>query len=300
MTRDLKKINRFRTALRRQRAVVYARYSPRPNEDSRTIDSQFDYCELYCQRSGTDIDSKFADQGVSGTELVGREQLELALQRCEAIRGMFVCYSMSRLARSTKDAIEIHDRLYRAGCDLVLLDIQVDTTTAAGKMLFSIMAAVAECEAQQRAATTSEAMKRYQRSGYAMGKVPPYGWKLGNDFELRLMPDGRRKALRTIVPDDHEQRGLDLMMLCNAKGWSSRQIADHANLCGFKNRENKKFDGKTVWKIVQRELNGMNPARVTANTKFVQDDVGLVPVDKPIISHDGPIADTLPKYPGAE
>jgi len=44
-------------------------------------------------------------------------------------------YSLSRLARSTRDTIAIAEKLDRAGADLVSLSEKIDTTSAAGRMV---------------------------------------------------------------------------------------------------------------------------------------------------------------------
>ena len=62
----------------------------------------------------------------------------------------FVVYSLSRLARSTRDTIEIADRLDRDGADSSSLSERIDTTTAAGKMAFRMMAVLAEFETRPR------------------------------------------------------------------------------------------------------------------------------------------------------
>jgi DNA invertase Pin-like site-specific DNA recombinase len=49
-------------------------------------------------------------------------------------------YSLNCLARSTRDAILISERLARNGVDLVSLSERINTTRAAGNMIFRILA----------------------------------------------------------------------------------------------------------------------------------------------------------------
>ena len=55
-------------------------------------------------------------------------------------------FKLDRMARSTKDAIDIVERLDKAGADLVGLSEHIDTTTAAGKIVFRLLVAFAEFE----------------------------------------------------------------------------------------------------------------------------------------------------------
>lgn len=54
--------------------------------------------------------------------------------------------TLSRLARSTKHLLQISEELHQRGCGLQILDFGLDTTTAQGKMVLTMLAAVAEFE----------------------------------------------------------------------------------------------------------------------------------------------------------
>ena len=58
-----------------------------------------------------------------------------------------VCYSISRLARSTRDMLHISEQLDKKGADLVSLTEKIDTTTAAGRMVFKMLAVLADFRA---------------------------------------------------------------------------------------------------------------------------------------------------------
>ena len=60
-------------------------------------------------------------------------------QTCDC-GGVLVVYSLSRLARSTRDAIEITERLEQSGADLVSITERIDTTTGIGRFFFTAIA----------------------------------------------------------------------------------------------------------------------------------------------------------------
>ena len=80
-------------------------------------------------------DNIFTDQ-VSGAK-TDRPGLQEALQSVSKGDALVV-YSLSRLARSTRDTLDIADLLTRKGADLVSISEKIDTTTAAGKMVFLV------------------------------------------------------------------------------------------------------------------------------------------------------------------
>ena len=120
-------------------------------------------------------------------------------------------YSLSRLARSTKDTIVISEQLDKAGADLVSLSEKLDTTSAAGKMVFRMMAVLAEFERDQISERTTAALAHKKAKGERVGKVP---------FGFTLAEDGI-----SLVEDAEELRAVEIIRELNAEGCSLRAIA---------------------------------------------------------------------------
>ena len=158
-------------------AIIYARYSDRPNaSDCESIQTQTERICSYCDCNGLVILEKFQDEAISGARADNRPGLQAAVKAACSQGAALVVYSLSRLARSTKDAIEIAERLDRAGADLISLSEQIDTTTAMGKFVFRLMAGLAELERELVAERTRDAMRRHQANGRRMSDRTPYGW----------------------------------------------------------------------------------------------------------------------------
>jgi site-specific DNA recombinase len=85
----------------------------------------------------------FEDAGLSGSRADNRPALQSALTEACRRKAALVVYSLSRLARSTTGAIKISERLNKSGADLVSLSEHIDTTSAAGKMVFRLLAVLA-------------------------------------------------------------------------------------------------------------------------------------------------------------
>lgn len=93
---------------------------------------------------------------VSGTKRVGREQLELMLEKGTRSGDCVVVTRLDRLARSTRDLLQIADTLKEKGVDLVVLEQSVNTTTPEGRLFFTLLAAFGEFETSIRAARQRE------------------------------------------------------------------------------------------------------------------------------------------------
>ncbi len=74
-----------------------------------------------------------------------------------------VVTKLDRLARSTKDLLSIAEDIRKKGADLEVLNIQLDTTTSTGKLMLTLLGAIAEFE--------RGIMLERQREGIAMAKA---------------------------------------------------------------------------------------------------------------------------------
>lgn len=161
------------------------------------------------------------DAGLSGGRADNRPALQKALREAKDGTALVV-YSLSRLARSTRDAIAISDTLAKAGADLVSLSERIDTTSASGKMLFRLMAVMAEFERDQIAERTKMAMRHMRAQGNRVGHEP-FGWKLGRDG----------KALR---PCAEEQKAIASMFAQRRRGATYAKIAQTCESRGFRTK----------------------------------------------------------------
>ena len=118
--------------------------------------------------------------------------------------GALVVYSLSRLARSTKDTIAIAEQLDRAGADLVGLSERIDTTSAAGRMVFRMLAVLAEFERDLVSERTATAMAQKRSKQERVGTIP-FGFTLAPDA-IHLVESAEEQAIiRAIRASDGGQ-----------------------------------------------------------------------------------------------
>jgi DNA invertase Pin-like site-specific DNA recombinase len=102
------------------------------------------------------------------------------------------------------DAIVISERIEKSGADLVSLSERIDTTTAAGKMVFRMLAVLSEFEADLVAERTKGALGHLRNQGKRIsGRIP---------FGFDLSPDGETLSLNT-----REQQGPSIDQLPPSK-----------------------------------------------------------------------------------
>ena len=119
---------------------------------------------------GVDAMRIYVDHGLTGRN-ADRAGLRQALAACRA-GDTFVVTKLDRLARSVRDAHEIADDLAAREVKLSIAGSVYDPTDPMGKLLFNVLAMVAEFEADLIRARTREGMKVAKAKGRLRGKSP--------------------------------------------------------------------------------------------------------------------------------
>ena len=194
-------------------AIGYIRVSTAGQaEEGVSLDAQRKRIESWCEVNEYRLADVFTDAGISGKRADNRPGLQDALEAvCRTRGGALVVYSLSRLARSTKDAIAIAERLDKAGADLVSLSEKIDTTSAAGKMVFRMLAVLAEFERDLVSERTKAALGHMRANGQRVGSVP-YGFDVADDGT-------------TLIENPAEQAVIADIRAMRARGKKLKQIA---------------------------------------------------------------------------
>jgi len=164
------------------KAIGYIRVSTAGQvADGVSLDAQRAKLTAWADLNGCELSEVYTDAGISGGRMDNRPGLQAAIKAACTSKTALVVYSLSRLARSTRDALAISEKLDKAGADLVSLSEKIDTTSAAGKMVFRMLAVLSEFERDQISERTSAAMQ-YKRSQmeYTGGPVR-YGYDVSAD-----------------------------------------------------------------------------------------------------------------------
>lgn len=210
-------------------AIGYVRVSTVGQvEDGVSLQAQRERIAAWCLANGVEAGEVFVDAGLSGKRADNRPALQRALDATCRAGGVLVVYSLSRLARSVRDTISIAERLDKAGADLVSLSEKIDTTSAAGKMVFRMLAVLAEFERDLISERTRMAMAHKRRRNERVGKVP-YGRDLAGDGV-------------GLIENPFEQQTLVLIARWRSEGMSLRKIAEELTRRAIPTKE-----GGVVW-----------------------------------------------------
>ena len=135
----------------------YARVST----EAQKLDRQLDALKKY----GVDV---IYNEKMTGTKR-DRPELTKLLDRISE-GDTVVIESLSRLGRSTKDLIELTELFEKKGVHLVSLKEAIDTSTSTGKLLFTLMSAIAQFERDVIADRTREGLRSARARGRTGGR----------------------------------------------------------------------------------------------------------------------------------
>jgi site-specific DNA recombinase len=224
----------------RPRVVAYVRVSTEKQaEQGLSLDAQQAKLAAYATLYELDLVVTEIDAGVSAKTLQ-RPALQRALGALKAGRAeALLVVKLDRLTRSVRDLGMLVETYFLAGkWSLMSVSEQIDTRTAAGRMVLNILAAVSQWERETIGERTAEAMayKRQQRE-YTGGE-PPYGWRLAADG-IHLDPHRAEQAI------------IGEALALKAAGLSLRKIGARLAARGLLPRQGRSWNPKTVRDLLQ-------------------------------------------------
>src|SRR3984885_524825 len=153
------------------KTALYARVSTNNGQDP---EMQLRELREYCQRRGWEISQEYVDVGISG----GKEKRpELDKLLADAHKRHFdavVVWRFDRFARSVSHLLRALENFRSLGIEFVSLSEQVDTSTPTGKMIFTVLGAVAELERSLIVERVRAGLRHAKAKGKRLGRPKVY------------------------------------------------------------------------------------------------------------------------------
>ncbi|MGH7935446.1 MAG: recombinase family protein, partial [Chthoniobacterales bacterium] len=207
------------------RAAIYARVST--SNHGQDVTMQTRELREYCARRGWTATAEYVDVGISGTK---EKRPELDKLLADAHRRRFdavVVWKFDRFARSVSHLLRALETFQALGIEFVSLTEGVDTSTPAGKMVFTVLGAVAELERSLICERVKAGLRNARAKGKRLGR-PRKALDLATIARLRKQGKPWRKIAR--------------IMGCSAK--TCRRIG--ARICGGL--------AKRLWRIINHPM----------------------------------------------
>lgn len=246
-------------------AVSYFRFSPRPavnrdaTGDAESLAGQRRLCRAYAKMRDWKVVGEFSDEEKSGGSRKRRLGLVEAVDCAKKHKAVLIVAKLDRLARDVPDTYAICSELKDSGASLLSATEPFDTSTAIGEAMMGLLAIFARMERRNISDRTSSAMLGMQGSGRLVGGKPPYGWKKGEAFAIRLA-NGSEAVRYMLVEDDDEQRVLKMIRQMLAEGLPLNAVAERLNGMGEGTRAGGDWHATSVLRI--RDRDATSPGKV--------------------------------------
>src|SRR6266849_5938376 len=150
------------------RVAIYARVSTANNGQDPTMQTR----ELreYAERRGWTVAGEYVDVGISGSK---EKRPELDRLMADAHRRRFDCvvvWKFDRFARSVSHLLRALENFRALGIEFVSFSEQMDTSTPAGKMVFTVLGAVAELERSLIVERVRAGLRNAKAKGKRLGR----------------------------------------------------------------------------------------------------------------------------------
>lgn len=203
-----------------------------------SLAAQEERIRAYCVAQGLTLGVVYTDAGVSGKGLE-RPALSSLLAEVRAGRvGAVVVLKLDRLTRRTRDLLYlVEDVFTRRKVELVSLSEQLDTRTPAGRLMLTLLGALAQMEREQIGERTRTALRYKQSRQERTGGVP-----LG----FREAPEGG-----AMLPVPREMKTVARALALRDAGVSYRGIADTLREEGHPTKNGGQWAAYTVHRLCQ-------------------------------------------------
>jgi DNA invertase Pin-like site-specific DNA recombinase len=151
-----------------KKAAIYARVS---TADQHLETQLYDLRKLAATR-GFEVSREYCDRGISGSK-ARRPALDAMM--ADARRGQFsvvLVAAFDRIARSTKNFLEIVDELNELGIEFISAREAIDTSGAMGRMFITLVGSIAGLERSLIVERIKAGMRRARMEGQKLGRAP--------------------------------------------------------------------------------------------------------------------------------
>jgi DNA invertase Pin-like site-specific DNA recombinase len=196
------------------------------------------YCDLYELELATvrmDI--------ASGKAVHNRDGLQEALAMLKKGEAQgFIVAKLDRLTRSVRDLGTLLHHYFEKDYSLFVVQEQVDTRTASGRLLLNLLTSVAQWERETIGERTRDALAAKRKRGEKTGGDVPFGYNAAKDGKL--------------VENRQEQAVIEQVKILRKKGYGYKKIAGALNDLGYRTKQGKLWSHVTAGRLVRKIEDG--------------------------------------------
>ena len=181
------------------KVYTYTRVSTAMQIDGYSLDAQKARMKAYADFNDYQIVGEYEDAGKSGKSIEGRASFCRMMDDIKSGKdgvSYVLVFKLSRFGRNAADVLSTLQVMQDFGVNLICVEDGIDSSKDAGKLMISVLSAVAEIERENIRVQTMEGRIQKAREGRWNGGFAPYGYRLV-DGVLQINED-EAPAIRTI------------------------------------------------------------------------------------------------------
>lgn len=230
------------------KVYLYTRVSTTMQIDGYSLDAQKTKMKAFCDYNEYEIAGEYEDAGKSGKSIEGRIAFNQMMDDIKSGKdevSYVLVFKLSRFGRNAADVLATLQVMQDFGVNLICVEGGIDSSKDAGKLMISVLSAVAEIERENIRVQTMEGRMQKAREGKWNGGFAPYGYSL-IDGKLEVNEE-EAVAIRTIfdqyVNTDLEANGI------------AKYLENHGiHKIARQNGTNPLFDAALIRRIIQNPV----------------------------------------------
>ncbi|MBQ6163185.1 MAG: recombinase family protein [Clostridia bacterium] len=177
--------------MKKVRCYIYTRVSTTMQVDGYSLDAQREKLQKYAEFQDMLVVGEYSDEGKSGKNINGRPEFQQMLDDIKDGKddvSFVLVFKLSRFGRNAADVLSSLQFMQDYGVNLICVEDSIDSSRDSGKLMISVLSAVAEIERENILVQTMAGRRQKAKEGKWNGGFAPYGYYLEKG-ELKIAED---------------------------------------------------------------------------------------------------------------